>query len=179
MSRKGLEETFRVDGHTSYLRGDLVTQVCAFVQTEQIYTYSFYEVLRQKYWEGSLVISPLCLEMHEKIRWNNRWTDGCIWDKKVEQNEDGEYMGVHYEILSTLLYVWIFFFFFFLVLFRAASSAYGGSRLGVQLELQLWAYTIANGNASSLTHNLMIPSRICFHCATMGTPENLHNKMLV
>ena len=72
-----------------------------------------------------------------------------------------------------------FFFFFFFVFFRAASSAYGGSQPGVQLELQLWAYTIANGNARSLTHNLMIPSRICFHCATMGTPENLHNKMLV
>ena len=32
------------------------------------------------------------------------------------------------------------------------------------------AYTIAYGNARSLTHSLMVPSWIRFHCAMMGTP---------
>ena len=68
------------------------------------------------------------------------------------------------------------------------------SRLGVQLELQLPAYATATAtqdlsrifhlhHSSQLrqilnpliktrdgTHNLMVPSQICFHCATTGTP---------
>ena len=40
-------------------------------------------------------------------------------------------------------------------------------------------YTTAQGNAGSLTpwdrtHNLMIPSRICFLCITMGTPGSAY-----
>ena len=31
-------------------------------------------------------------------------------------------------------------------------------------------YTIAHGNTGILTHNLMVPSRIGFCCATIGTP---------
>ena len=66
-------------------------------------------------------------------------------------------------------------------------------RLGVQLELQLpafatvmldpslncdlhyssWQHRILNplSEAGDQTHNLMVPSRIRFCCATMGTPE--------
>ena len=67
------------------------------------------------------------------------------------------------------------------------------SRLGVQLELQLLAYTIPTAmpepnricdlhhssqqhqilnpmsKARDQTHNLMVPSRIHFHCTTTGT----------
>ena len=67
-------------------------------------------------------------------------------------------------------------------------------KLGVKLELQLPAYTttatqylshvcdlhnssqqcqILNplSEARDWTHNLMVPSQICFHCTTKGTPE--------
>ena len=64
-------------------------------------------------------------------------------------------------------------------------------RLGVESELKLLAYAraiatpdpslhhssrqrrILNSlsDARGRTCNLMVPSRICFHCATMGTPE--------
>ena len=52
-------------------------------------------------------------------------------------------------------------------------------RLGIELELQLPAYAIAQGNARSLpplsevryqTLILMGTSQVCFHWATMGTP---------
>ena len=67
-------------------------------------------------------------------------------------------------------------------------------RLGVESELQLLVYTTATATqnrshicklhhsswqpwilnplseAREQTHNLMVPGRICFHCATMGTP---------
>ena len=70
-------------------------------------------------------------------------------------------------------------------------------RLGVQLELQLPAYTTATampdpslvcdlryssqqlripnplGEARDQTHNLMVPSRIRFHHVTKGTPKKL------
>ena len=83
-------------------------------------------------------------------------------------------------------------FFFF---FRAAPAPYGGSRLGVKLELQLPAYIAATAaqdptrvcdlhhssrqcqilnplsEAGDGTRNLMVPSPIHFHCATMRTPE--------
>ena len=69
-----------------------------------------------------------------------------------------------------------------------------GPRLGVELELQLLAYATAIetqdpshicdlhhsswqhwilnpwSEARDRTHNLMVPSQICFHCATTGTP---------
>ena len=72
-----------------------------------------------------------------------------------------------------------------------------GPRLGVQLELQLWACATATatprlicvcnlhhssqqhrilnplGEARDWTRNPMVPSRVCFHCAMMGTPELL------
>lgn len=67
------------------LTGIWVTQVCAFVKTQQMYTCSFYGILHQtgsvytdiglllmicmlKYLEGNILISAICLEMHEKIR---------------------------------------------------------------------------------------------------------------
>ena len=70
-------------------------------------------------------------------------------------------------------------------------------RLGVELELQLWAYSTTTATATrdpshvcnvhhhsswqrrilnalsktrDRTHDLMVPSRIGFCCATMGTP---------
>ena len=67
-------------------------------------------------------------------------------------------------------------------------------RLGIELELQLPAYTTAIAvrdlsqlcdlhhsswqlqildplsEARERTRNLMVPSRVCFHCATSGTP---------
>ena len=70
-------------------------------------------------------------------------------------------------------------------------------RLGVKLELQQPAYTTATAmldpchvcnlhhssqqrqilnplsEARDGTHNLMVTSQICFHCATMGTPGQL------
>ena len=73
--------------------------------------------------------------------------------------------------------------------------ACGGSRLGVSLELQLLAYATATVTsdpsrgcdlhhssrqrqilnplieARDHTCNLMVPSRIRVHCATMGTPK--------
>ena len=40
---------------------------------------------------------------------------------------------------------------FYFILFRATPVAYGSSQARVQLELQLLAYTPAQGNAGSLT----------------------------
>ena len=81
--------------------------------------------------------------------------------------------------------------------FRAAPAAYEIPRLGVQLELQLPAYAthtatwdlnhicdlhhgsrqrrILNSlsKAKDRTHHLMVPSRICFPCVTMGTPSSV------
>ena len=58
-------------------------------------------------------------------------------------------------------------------------------RLGVELELQLLAYTLWDLHHSSWQRrtlnplsvardqicNLVVPSWICFHCAMMGTPK--------
>ena len=86
-------------------------------------------------------------------------------------------------------------FIFLFLLFRAAPAAYGGSQAGVESELQLPAYATATAiqdlshvcdlHHSSRQHlilnppsearnqslNLTVPSRIPFHCATMGTPS--------
>ena len=90
----------------------------------------------------------------------------------------------------------IFFFVFFLCLFRATPTAYGGSQARGLIELQLPASTratampdpsrIYNLHHSSLqhpilnplneardrTHNIMVPSQICFCSITMGTPSH-------
>ena len=55
-------------------------------------------------------------------------------------------------------------------------------RLGVQSELQLLAYATATAKqdpnplseARDQTHDLMMPSGICFSCAIMGTPFILY-----
>ena len=68
-------------------------------------------------------------------------------------------------------------------------------RLGVELELQLPAYTTATdpsrvcdlhhsswqrwilnplSEARDWTHHLMVPSRIPFHCATAGSPYHIN-----
>ena len=101
------------------------------------------------------------------------------------------------ELENTLKIVFVvgFLFFGFFLLFRATPAAYGVSRVGVQLELQQLAYSTATATrdpnhvcdlhhgsqqrwilnplseARDGTHNLMVPSRIRFHCATMGTPS--------
>ena len=90
--------------------------------------------------------------------------------------------------------LYYFFWVFVFLLFRDVPSVYGGPRLGVDLELQLLAYATATatwdpscvcnlqhsswqgqilnplGEAKDRTHNLMVPSRIYFRCATTGTP---------
>ena len=88
----------------------------------------------------------------------------------------------------------------FFVFLRAAPVAYGGSQAGVQSELQPPPYARATATATAAatpdpsrvcnlhpssqqcrilnplseardrTQNLMVPSWIRFHCATMGTP---------
>ena len=103
----------------------------------------------------------------------------------------------YFQNLYTMIKPWILFclgFFFFLVFFfRATPTAYGSSRLGVELELQLLAYITATAtwdlsrvcdlhcnsqqrwtlnplsNARDRTYFLMDTSWICYHCATMGT----------
>ena len=90
-------------------------------------------------------------------------------------------------------------FIYLCVLFRAAPTACGVPRLGVQSELQLPAYTTATatpdlGRVFNLHHssrqsrilnplsqtrdrtrNLMVPSRIRFRCATTGTLISFHS----
>ena len=90
---------------------------------------------------------------------------------------------------------WFFFFFFFFCHFRAAPVAYEVPRLGVELELQLWAYTTATATpdpssvcdlhhssgqrwilnplskARDRTRNLMVLSRFRFRGAMTGTPQ--------
>ena len=85
----------------------------------------------------------------------------------------------------------------FISLFRAVPRAYGGSQarglnqsyscrpMPEPQQRQMWAssltYTgspqhqILNplSEARDQTHNLMVPSRICFHCTTTGTPVTL------
>ena len=85
-------------------------------------------------------------------------------------------------------------FLFLCLLFRVASAAYGGSQTRVASELQLRTYTTAIAmwdpsgvcelqhsswqcwilnrlsEARDRTYILMVPSRICFLCATTGTP---------
>ena len=85
---------------------------------------------------------------------------------------------------------------FIFAFFRAAPTSYGSSRLGDESELQLLAYTTATAvqdpshvcklQYSSWQHQilnplskakdetcvLMVPSRICFHCTMMGTPQS-------
>ena len=98
-----------------------------------------------------------------------------------------------YCLFSTSPKFWGFFW-----LFRAAFAPFGVPRIGVELELQLLAYTtaIATWDPSyvcNLHHSsrqrwipdplneardgnriLMDTSRICFCCATMGTPTHKH-----
>jgi len=92
-----------------------------------------------------------------------------------------------------LPFLFVFFLFYFLGLRLGHMEV---PRLGVQWELQLPAYTTATATATSdlrcvcdlhhsswqrqilnplseardRTRNLMVPSRICFRCATTGTP---------
>ena len=90
--------------------------------------------------------------------------------------------------LNILLY-------FILLLLRGAPVEMDVPRLRVQLELQLPAYTTATAawdpshiwdlhhssrqsqilnpprEARDRTHNLMVTIQICFHCATMSTPQ--------
>ena len=93
--------------------------------------------------------------------------------------------------------------FLFFLLFRTTHATYGGSRLGVQLELQLLACATAIAmqdlsrvcylhhssqqsqilhplsKASDRTHNTMVPSWIHFCCAMMGTPHLFFNASIV
>ena len=91
----------------------------------------------------------------------------------------------------------LFYFFVFLPFLGLLPGHMEVPRLGVQSELKLLAYTTATATpdpscvcdlhhrsrqhpilnplneARDRTRNLMVPSRIHFHCVTMGTPENL------
>ena len=77
-------------------------------------------------------------------------------------------------MLMSQYFTSLFLFLFFL--FRATPKAYENSRLGVELELQLLAYTTAKQHgilnplyeAGDRTQILMDTSQICFCCATMG-----------
>ena len=93
--------------------------------------------------------------------------------------------------VCSLFFSFLSFFFFFLGLHLQRMEV---PRLGVELELQQQAYTTATATpdpryvsnlhhssrqswivnplskARDQTSNLMVPSRICFCCATMGTP---------
>ena len=81
-----------------------------------------------------------------------------------------------------------FFFFVFLSFFLGPYPWYMEvPRLGVQLELQLPAYTTAHGSAilnplskaGDQTLDLKVPSQIHFLCTTMGTPKvSLHTTIL-
>ena len=75
---------------------------------------------------------------------------------------------------------WLFQPHIFFFLFKVTSTAYGNSRLGVDLELQLLAYTIAHSNTGSFsllsrardrTHILMDTSQVSIHWATTETPQ--------
>ena len=87
-----------------------------------------------------------------------------------------------------------FFFFLSFVFFRAASGKYGGSQARGLIEATAaglhhshttpdlsrvcdlhhssWQRQVLNplSEARDQTHNLVVPSRIRFHCATTGTP---------
>ena len=99
----------------------------------------------------------------------------------------------HLLIFLSLVLLLSYIFFFPSVFFRAALTAYGGSHrdqigaIGASLHHspsnaasepclrptpQLTQHQILNplGEARDQTHNLMVPSRIHFRCATMGTP---------
>ena len=75
-----------------------------------------------------------------------------------------------------VFFVFLFFCFCFLGLHLWHMEV---PRLGVKSELQLPAYTTVHGNARSLTHwaseardrtQILMDTRICFCCATTGTP---------
>ena len=67
-------------------------------------------------------------------------------------------------------------FFFFFGLFRVASAAYGGSQ--ARGLIRTVAIGLCHSNEDPLseatdgTHNLKVPSRICFCCAMTGTPRD-------
>ena len=87
-----------------------------------------------------------------------------------------------------------FYFFIFLVFLGLQLQHMGVPRLGVESELQLWAYVTATATpdprricdphhssgkcqilnplreARDGTHKLMVPSQTCFPCTTRGTP---------
>ena len=91
--------------------------------------------------------------------------------------------------------------FFLFLLFRATPVAYGDSQTrGSKSEMQLLVYATATPDPSRIcdlphssqkhwilnplskvrdqTHNLMVPSQICFCCTTMGTLQKNFNKIL-
>jgi len=82
--------------------------------------------------------------------------------------------------LPHFLFSFLFFFFFFVFCpFRATPMAYGGSQargligaVATSLHHSPWQRRILNplSKARDRTHNLMVPSRIRFHCNMTGTP---------
>ena len=90
-----------------------------------------------------------------------------------------------------MLFLWVLRYFSFFILFcffRVESEAYGGSQARGPIRATATAtedpshiYDLHHSSrqrqilnpqseARNQTRNLMVPSRICFHCATMGTP---------
>ena len=111
------------------------------------------------------------------------------------------YMRVHCSNLHTFMYLNFFIInfilFYYLFCFLGLHLRHMEvPRLRVKLELKLPAYTMGTAmpdlscvcdlhrsswqcqifnplsEARDRTHNLMVPSRIHFHCATTGTPHN-------
>jgi len=144
----------------------------------------------------------LCDMWKTAVYWECTGRAGLPWGGLVMcDTREAFKNGVWSEVLPSFLSFSFFLpFLSFLLLFRDAPAAYGSSRLRVELELQLPAYTTPQPTAmwapscvricglhcsSQQCHILdpmmeardrtcihMVPSQICFHCATMGTPEN-------
>ena len=64
-------------------------------------------------------------------------------------------------------------FFFAFCLSRAAPVVYGGSQARGQIRAIAAGLHHSDSNAGSLTHNLMVPIKIDFHCTMTGTPGPL------
>ena len=82
--------------------------------------------------------------------------------------------------LVPLHFAWLTFTFFLVFyLFMTTPMAYGASQAmgliravatGLHHNSQQCQILNLLSGARDRTHNLMVPSQVCFHCATMGTP---------